>query len=58
MTATTVDTDVLRDALAAVDRNLAQVMHRDVLTGNEVTDMLLDLRLLLLAAAGSGDDLN
>jgi len=50
MTATTMDTEILRDALAAVDRHLGQVGHRDVLTGTEVTDMLLDLRLLLLQA--------
>jgi hypothetical protein len=50
MTATTLDTDIIRDALAAVDRSLGQVRHRDVLTGTEVTDMLLDLRLLLLQA--------
>ena len=49
MTAT-VDTDILSEALAAVDRNLAQVHHRDHLIGSEVADMLLDLRLLLLRA--------
>ena len=39
--------DLVSLAITAIDGALVQVGHRDVMTGTEVTDLLLDLRLLL-----------
>ena len=38
---------VLLEALDIIDRGLADLQQRDLVSANEVTDILLDLRLLL-----------
>ncbi len=43
--------DVIREALAVIDRGLGNVQHRELVSTAEVADLLLDLRLLLIAAA-------
>lgn len=43
--------DVIREALAVIDRGLGDVQHRQLVSTTEVADLLLDLRLLLLTAA-------
>ena len=43
--------DVIREALAVIDRGRGDVQHRELVSADEVADLLLDLRLLLLTAA-------
>lgn len=42
---------VIQEALAVIDRGLGDVKHRELVSTNEVADLLLDLRLLLMTAA-------
>ncbi len=46
------DTDLspLADAIGIIDRGLRDIQQRQIIPSNEVADLLLDLRLLLLAA--------
>jgi len=41
---------VMIEALAVIDRGLADLQQRELVTANEVTNLLLDLRLLLTEA--------
>ncbi len=43
--------DVIREALAVIDRGLGDVQHRELVSTDEVADLLLDLRLLLVTAS-------
>ena len=38
---------VLADAVAVIDRALAQMMQRELVSSGEVADLLLDVRMLL-----------
>lgn len=49
MTATT-DATVITEALTVIDRALAQVGSRELVSSAEMSDLLLDLRLLLMSA--------
>lgn len=40
---------VITDALAVIDRGLAEMMHRELVSTDEVSDLLLDVRTLLAA---------
>ena len=40
--------DVIEEALAVIDQGLGQMKHRELVSTDEVSDLLLDLRLLLL----------
>jgi hypothetical protein len=42
--------DVIQQALSVVDRGLGEMQHRELVSTNEVADLLLDLRLLLVSA--------
>lgn len=42
--------DVMNEALAVIDRGLNEMQHRNLVSTAEVADLLLDLRLLLMAA--------
>jgi len=46
----TIDTTVLTEALTVIDRSLAQLAPRELVSSAEMSDLLLDLRLLLMAA--------
>lgn len=50
MTETT-DTKSVTEALAAIDRGLSEMLHRELVSTDEVADLLLDVRMLL----ASGD---
>jgi hypothetical protein len=50
MTETTVK-DVISEALAVIDRSLGEMQHRELVSSSEVSDLLLDLRLLLMSAS-------
>jgi hypothetical protein len=38
---------VIAEALAVIDQALAQVLHRELVSSNEVADVLLDVRTAL-----------
>lgn len=44
----------INEALALIDQGLAVTMGRELMSSNEVTDMLLDVRTILAAANGPG----
>lgn len=41
---------IILEALAVIDQALPTMQHRDLVSTDEVADLLLDLRLLLAAA--------
>lgn len=43
---------IITDALAVIDKGLAEMLHRELVSTNEVADLLLDVRTLL---ASSGE---
>lgn len=50
----TVAVDTIAEALALIDRGLGDMQHRELVSTDEVSDLLLDVRVLL--AAQQGDD--
>ena len=42
--------DVISDALGVIDRALAEMLNRELLSADEVADLLLDVRSLLTAS--------
>jgi len=51
MTETLEASQVVADALAVIDRGLSEMLHRELVSTDEVADLLLDVRSIL---AGSG----
>ena len=49
MTETLEASQVIADALAVIDRGLSEMLHRELVSTDEVADLLLDVRLLLSA---------
>ena len=47
MTETTEPT-VITEALAVIDKGLAEMLHRELVSTDEVADLLLDVRSLLV----------
>lgn len=45
----TTEPKVITDALAVIDRGLAEMLHRELVSTDEVADLLLDVRTLLAA---------
>lgn len=39
--------DVISEALAIIDRGLGEMLHRELVSTDEVADLLLDVRSLL-----------
>lgn len=52
----TVAVDTISEVLALIDRGLGEMQHRELVSTDEVSDLLLDVRLLL-ATPAVGDDL-
>ncbi len=50
MTETAVPEIVIQEALAVIDQALGTMQQRELVSTDEVADLLLDLRLLLAAA--------
>lgn len=50
--------EVISEALAVIDKGLGDLGHRELVSSNEVADLLLDVRTLLAtpAAVGERDD--
>ncbi len=46
---------LLDDAIALIDGKLTQLPARNIVSANEMSDMLLDLRLLISGARETGD---
>jgi hypothetical protein len=38
---------IITDALAVIDKGLSEMMHRELVSTDEVSDLLLDVRMLL-----------
>lgn len=47
------ETVVIAEALAVIDQALVTMQHRELVSSDEVADLLLDLRVLLAAAAAA-----
>jgi len=41
----------ITEALTVIDRGLSEMLHRELVSTNEVADLLLDVRSILLAAS-------
>jgi hypothetical protein len=53
MTETLEAAQVIADALAVIDRGLSEMMHRELVSTDEVADLLLDVRSLLVGPAAN-----
>ena len=42
--------DVIAEALAIIDKGLGDMLHRELVSTDEVADLLLDVRTLLTAS--------
>jgi hypothetical protein len=42
------DTELIAEALAIIDRGLVDMQHRELVSTDEVADLLLDVRTLLV----------
>ncbi len=49
----TTDATVITEALTVIDRSLAQLAARELVSSAEMSDLLLDLRLLLMTTDGA-----
>ena len=47
----TKDLTQITEALAVIDRGLGDMLHRELVSTDEVADLLLDVRSILAAAA-------
>lgn len=52
----TPSTDAIAEALALIDDGLGNLLHRELISSNEVTDLLLDVRTVLRASASESDE--
>jgi len=52
----TVAPDIILEALAVIDQALPTMQHRELVSSDEVADLLLDLRLLLATSAAPAVD--
>ena len=50
MTETEIEFDVIAEALALIDRGLGDMLHRELVSTDEVADLLLDVRSALRPA--------
>lgn len=47
--------ETINEALAVIDKGLGEMLHRELVSTNEVADLLLDLRTLLATPAGEDE---
>jgi hypothetical protein len=47
----TSELDVISEAMAIIDRGLGDMTHRELVSTDEVSDLLLDVRMLLATTA-------
>jgi hypothetical protein len=55
--ATDAETTVIDEALRLIDTGLSDLMHRELVSTDEVSDLLLDVRMLLTAAEMASEPL-
>ena len=53
MTDTLEAAQVIAEALAVIDRGLSEMQHRELVSTDEVSDLLLDVRTLLVGTAAN-----
>jgi hypothetical protein len=51
----TVAVESITEALALIDRGLGDMQHRELVSTDEVSDLLLDVRLLLATTSEDGE---
>jgi hypothetical protein len=51
MTETLEESQVVAEALAVIDRGLSEMLHRELVSTDEVADLLLDVRTILAGTA-------
>lgn len=56
MTETHALDEVISEALAVIDKGLGDLLHRELVSTNEVADLLLDVRTLLSSTGSAADD--
>jgi hypothetical protein len=54
----TVAVETIAEALALIDRGLGDMQHRELVSTDEVADLLLDVRLLLATQGTESDHLD
>jgi hypothetical protein len=47
--------EMISEALAVIDKGLGELGHRELVSSNEVADLLLDVRTLLASPLSSDD---
>jgi hypothetical protein len=52
MTQTREEPKIIADALAIIDKGPAEMLHRELVSTDEVADLLLDVRSLLVPSDG------
>ena len=55
MTETRALDEAISEALAVIDKGLGDLGHRELVSSNEVADLLLDVRTLLATPAGADE---
>jgi hypothetical protein len=48
--------EMISEALAVIDKGLGDLLHRELVSSNEVADLLLDVRTLLATPSAASDD--
>lgn len=48
---------IITDALAVIDKGLAEMLHRELVSTDEVADLLLDVRTLLASPEQTSEEL-
>ena len=48
--------EMISEALAVIDKGLGDLLHRELVSSNEVADLLLDVRTLLATPSSVNDD--
>ena len=51
-----IDEAVIDEALRLIDAGLSDLLHRELVSTDEVSDLLLDVRMLLTAAEMASDE--
>lgn len=51
----TAEPKIIQDALAVIDRGLSEMLHRELVSTDEVADLLLDVRMLLASVDVEAD---
>jgi len=48
--------EMISEALAVIDKGLGDLLHRELVSSNEVADLLLDVRTLLASPSATDRD--